>query len=449
MSDSERKAEQGAGTASSGAVARGPHRMPPGHPTPVRVLLRGLELIQVLNRQGPLTTAALSQKLRLARTTVNRCLATLEAQGFVERESDSRRFKLTIKARTLSHGFDPVTERLEPVRAQLHAAATRVQWPMTVMRFRFPEMFIEDSTDRESGFAVEYFERGMTIPVLTSASGRAFLAYSSAKVRESVLDHLWPVRPDETQAIWPDRAALVCCPPCSKSRTPRIFDARGLHAPPLMHTAERRALAQMHFCVLLWGFTAILGKLISLPAAALVVWRMVLVTGMLAAIPAVWRGLRAMSVRGIAIYAGIGVVLALHWLTFYGAIKLANASVAVSCVALGSIFTAILEPWLTRRAHERHEFLLGLIAVPGVVLVAGGIPAGMQLGLAVGILSAFLTALLSTLNKRHIGDGSALALTFVQIGAGAIFVALGMYLLQGSESLTTLPAGEDLLWLLL
>ena len=66
----------------------------------------------------------------------------------------------------------------------------------------------------------------------------------------------------------------------------------------------------MHFCVLLWGFTAILGKLISLPAAALVVWRMVLVTGMLAAIPAVWRGLRAMSVRGIAIYAGIGVVLA-------------------------------------------------------------------------------------------------------------------------------------------
>jgi len=59
------------------------HRMPPGHPTPVRVLLRGLELIQVLNSEGPLTTAALSQKLRLARTTVNRCLATLESTGFV------------------------------------------------------------------------------------------------------------------------------------------------------------------------------------------------------------------------------------------------------------------------------------------------------------------------------------------------------------------------------
>ena len=179
----------------------------PGHPTPVRVLLRGLELMQALSRHGPLTTASLSQKLRLARTTVNRCLATLEGTGFVER-LPNRRYALTAKAVTLSHGFDAATERLEVVRAAMHASSSRVQWPMSLMRLHFPDMFIEDSTDRESGFAVEYFERGMTIPVLTSASGRAFLAYSSAKVRESVLDHLWPVRPDETQAIWPDRAAL-------------------------------------------------------------------------------------------------------------------------------------------------------------------------------------------------------------------------------------------------
>ena len=118
MSDSERKAEQGAGTASSGAVARGPHRMPPGHPTPVRVLLRGLEIIEALNRHGPLTTAALSQKLRLARTTVNRCLATLEAEGYVER-LPNRRHALTLRAATLSHGFDLAAERLEPVCAQM------------------------------------------------------------------------------------------------------------------------------------------------------------------------------------------------------------------------------------------------------------------------------------------------------------------------------------------
>lgn len=185
-----------------------PHRMPPGHPTPVRVLLRGLELIQALNRYGPMSTAAISQRLRLARTTVNRCLATLESTGFVERAADSRRFSLTLKAKLLSHGFDPATERLERVRRALRDAGPRVQWPMSLMRFQWPEMFIEGSTDRDSGFAVEYFERGMLVPVLTTASGRAFLAFSSPRVRETVLDHIWATRPESTHSVWADRAAL-------------------------------------------------------------------------------------------------------------------------------------------------------------------------------------------------------------------------------------------------
>lgn len=216
-----------------------------------------------------------------------------------------------------------------------------------------------------------------------------------------------------------------------------------------MQADERRALAQMHVCVLLWGFTAILGKLITLPTASLVVWRMGLVTLMLAVVPAVWRGLRHMTRRAICTYAGIGVVLALHWLTFYGAIKLANASVAVSCVALGSIFTAAIEPRLTGRPYELREFLLGLLAVPGVMLVAGGIPAGMLTGLAVGILSAFLTALLSTLNKRYVGAGNAEALTFVQIAAGGAFVAVGMWLVEGAAQFTVVPDRTDLVWLLI
>ncbi len=178
-----------------------------GHPTPVRVLLRGLEIIEALNRYGPLTTAALSQKLRLARTTVSRCLATLQAEGYVER-MPNRSHALTLRAVTLSHGFDLAAERLEPVRAAMHAAATRVQWPMSLMRLQFPEMLIEDSTDRESGFAVEYFERGMRVPVLTTASGRAIIAFSSPRVRDTLLDHLWPNRLEETLAAWADRAAF-------------------------------------------------------------------------------------------------------------------------------------------------------------------------------------------------------------------------------------------------
>ena len=117
----------------------------------------------------------------------------------------------------------------------------------------------------------------------------------------------------------------------------------------------RKALWQIHFCVLLWGFTAILGKLITLPAFALVWWRMLLVTMALLLVPRVWRGLRAMPARLLLRFAGIGVVVALHWLTFYGAIKLSNASVAVSCLALGSVFGFFVSP-LAAQLSRKHEF---------------------------------------------------------------------------------------------
>ena len=106
-----------------------------------------------------------------------------------------------------------------------------------------------------------------------------------------------------------------------------------------------RAQWQIHLCVLLWGFTAILGKLISLAALPLVWWRMALVTAMLALVPRVWRALRTLSARQITALMGVGVVVALHWLTFYASIKLSNASVAATCMALGSVFTALIEPF--------------------------------------------------------------------------------------------------------
>jgi drug/metabolite transporter (DMT)-like permease len=133
-----------------------------------------------------------------------------------------------------------------------------------------------------------------------------------------------------------------------------------------------RAQYQIHFCVLLWGFTAILGKLISLPALPLVWWRMLIVVAALALLPRVWRNLRAMPRKLLLSYAGIGVLVALHWLTFYGAIKLANASVAATCIALATVFTALIEPWLTRTRFSKRELALGIAVLPGVALVVGG-----------------------------------------------------------------------------
>ncbi|MFZ9311488.1 MAG: EamA family transporter [Arenimonas sp.] len=210
------------------------------------------------------------------------------------------------------------------------------------------------------------------------------------------------------------------------------------------HSAlERKAFWQIHFCVLLWGFTAILGKLITLPAQALVVWRMLLVSLLLAVLPRVWRGLRTLSPRLIAIYAGIGTIVALHWLTFYGAIKLSNASVAVSCLALGSIFAAIIEPMITGKRHARSEILLGLMVIPGVYLLIGGVPLSMHLGIAVGILSSLLTALFATLNKRYVHEADPESVTFIEMSVGALALAGASALYFGVDATFIRPGLYD------
>lgn len=181
-----------------------------------------------------------------------------------------------------------------------------------------------------------------------------------------------------------------------------------------------KAQWQIHCCVLLWGFTAILGKLISLGALPLVWWRMLIVVAALALAPRTWRGLRAIAPRLAIAYAGIGVLVALHWLTFYGSIKLANASVGATCIALATPMTALLEPWLARRRFSWRELVLGIAVLPGVALVVGGVPVSMRLGLAVGALSALLVALFGSLNKRLVEHADPLAVTALELGAGTL-----------------------------
>ncbi len=183
------------------------------------------------------------------------------------------------------------------------------------------------------------------------------------------------------------------------------------------------ATLQIHFCVLLWGFTAILGKLISLAALPLVWWRLVIVVAVLALVPSVLRSLRMLPPRLWLAYGAAGTLVALHWLTFYGAIKLANASVAATCIALAAPFTALVEPLITRTRFSARDFLLGLAVLPGVALVVGGVPAGMRDGIAVGAVSALLVALFGSVNKRLAHRGGALTATGVELGAGLIVLS--------------------------
>lgn len=206
------------------------------------------------------------------------------------------------------------------------------------------------------------------------------------------------------------------------------------------------AWLQIHFCVLLWGFTAILGKLITLPALAIVWWRTLLVSAALVMVGRFWRAVVRMPRRLIGIYAGIGIVVALHWVTFYGSIKSANASVAATCMALIPIMIAFVEPFIAKRRFDVRELMFGLAVVPGVAFVVGGTPTEMRLGIAIGALSALLAAVFACLNKRFVERADALAITGIEMASGAALMTAVVLAMPDFE--IAWPRGNDAVYLL-
>jgi drug/metabolite transporter (DMT)-like permease len=145
--------------------------------------------------------------------------------------------------------------------------------------------------------------------------------------------------------------------------------------------------------------------------------------------------------RGI--YASIGLVVAVHWVTFYASIKRSNASVAATCIALAPVFLALIEPWVQKSRVDRGQILLGLLVVPGVWLVGGSLPSSMMTGLVLGIASAVFVSFFAALNKLHVHRADPLAITCLELGTGTVALTLAAPFVPHDGAAIPVPGVHD------
>lgn len=209
----------------------------------------------------------------------------------------------------------------------------------------------------------------------------------------------------------------------------------------------KRAYFELHIAVFLFGFTAILGKIISLSELPLVWYRLLLTSPALLLILLWTKRPVKLPWSETRKLAGIGALVALHWLTFYGSIKASNASVTLSCLAATTLFTSVLEPLITGRKFRWFEAAIGLFIIWGIYLIFT-FQQMFLTGIVLGLLSAFLAALFSVLNKKLISGRDTYIVTFYELTSGLLCMTLliPVYLYFQPE-MNWIPSDMDWLWL--
>lgn len=217
--------------------------------------------------------------------------------------------------------------------------------------------------------------------------------------------------------------------------------------------APRHIYLKLHLLVALLATTAILGRLITLSAGGLVIWRTLLASlgaGFVAGV-VLGRRVRLPWRQGAALF-GIGAIVGLHWLCFFGAVKLANISICLAGMATISLFTAFTEPLFERRRVRPIEVWLGLLVVAGILLVAG-FERGRLLGLGVALIGALLAAVFPVLNRHMVSQrrhDPMVMVAWEMAGACATCLAC-LPLFDGPDAYAGLLKwqGLDWLWLIL
>ncbi len=190
-----------------------------------------------------------------------------------------------------------------------------------------------------------------------------------------------------------------------------------------MPSDKFKSYLQLHLIVFIWGFTAVLGALISLDALPLVWYRMLLAAAFILVYILYKKFPLKLSTKELLQLLIAGVVIALHWFTFFRAIKVSNVSVTLACLSTGAFFASLLEPLLTGKKVVLYEVFFGLMVIAGLSIIFR-VEAHYIEGILLALTSAFLSALFSIINSKFAKTHNPSVVSFYEIAGGVLFFSV-------------------------
>ena len=215
-----------------------------------------------------------------------------------------------------------------------------------------------------------------------------------------------------------------------------------------MQNDNLKSYIHLHVIVFIWGFTAVLGKLISLEALDLVWYRMLFASIIMTFVVLINKINLKVPFTVFIGFVVSGVIIALHWLTFYQAIKVSNVSITLACLSTGAFFASILEPIFYNRKIIWYEVLFGLIVIFGLGIIFK-VETKYATGIYLAITSAFLSALFSVINGKYAKEYNPNVISVYELSSGFLFLSVFLYFADSFTPAFFALSSNDLIWLFL
>lgn len=215
-----------------------------------------------------------------------------------------------------------------------------------------------------------------------------------------------------------------------------------------MQNDNLKSYLHLHVIVFIWGFTAILGKLISLEALDLVWYRMLFASVIMTFVVLLNKEKVKVPFHIFIGFLLCGIIIAAHWLTFYQAIKVSNVSITLACLSTGAFFASILEPIFYKRKVIWYELLFGVIVVIGLGIIFN-VETKYTTGIYLAVSSAFLSALFSVINGKYAKEYDPNIISLYELSSGVFFLSGYLFFAGSFTPAFFVLSMNDLIWLFL